>query len=244
MPDNIGMTETTQTAMIGELRKVLKRLHYPLEVMLVCARWYAAYPLSLRHIEEIMQERGVFVDHATAHRWALKILPILALVFRRRKRPVGTSWRMDEAYIKVAGQWKYLYRAVDKEGDTVDFLLTAKRDKAAARRYLERAINLHGLPEKITIDKSGANTAAIHSVNVDVCLEIQLRQCKYLNNIVEQDHRAAKRVTASMLGFKSFWSAKRLIVGIDTMHMIKKGQLHCPGGQAMSAADLFYNLAF
>ena len=134
MPDNIGMTETTQMAMIGELRKVLKRLHYPVEVMLVCARWYAAYPLSLRHIEEMMQERGVFVDHATVHRWALKILPVLALVFRRRKRPVGTSWRMDESYIKVAGQWKYLYRAVDKVGDTVDFLLTAKRDKAAARR--------------------------------------------------------------------------------------------------------------
>jgi len=143
--------------------------------MLVCARWYAAYPLSLRHIEEMMQERGVFVDHATVHRWALKILPILALVFRRRKRPVGTSWRMDETYIKVAGQWKYLYRAVDKAGDTVDFLLTAKRDTAAARRFLERAINLHGLPEKITIDKSGANTAAIHSVNEDACLDIELR---------------------------------------------------------------------
>ena len=94
MPDNIGMTETIQMAMIGELGKVLKRLHYPVEVMLVCARWYAAYPLSLRHIEEMMQERGVFVDHATVHRWALKILPVLALVFRRRKRPVCTSWRM------------------------------------------------------------------------------------------------------------------------------------------------------
>ena len=148
------------------------------------------------------------------HRWALKILPILALVFRRRKRPVGTSWRMDEIYIKVAGQWKYLYRAVDKTGDTVDFLLTAKRDKAAAQRYLERAINLHGLPQKITIDKSGANTAAIKSVNGDACLDIELRQSKYLNNIVEQDHRAVKRITDPMLGFKSFWSAHKLISGI------------------------------
>jgi transposase-like protein len=139
--------------MTDELRKVLKRLHYPLEIMLVCARRYAAYPLSLRHIEEMMQERGVFVDHATAHRWALKILPVLALVLRRRKRPVGTSWRLDETFIKVAGQWKYLYRAVDKTGDTVDFLLTAKRDKGAAQRYLERTINLHGLPEKNTIEK-------------------------------------------------------------------------------------------
>ena len=230
--------------MTSELRKVLKRLHYPLEVMLVCARWYAAYPLSLRHIEEMMHERGVFVDHLTVHRWALKILPVLALVFRRRKRPVGTSWRLDETYIKVAGQWKYLYRAVDKVGDTVDFLLTAKRDLTAARRYLERAIDLHGLPKKITIDKSGANTAAIKSVNADACLDIELRQSKYLNNIVEQDHRAVKRITDPMLGFKSFWSAQRLIDGIETMHMIKKAQLSCPDKQAMSAAEQFYSLAF
>ena len=203
-----------------------------------------AYPLSLRHIEEMMQERGVFVDHATVHRWAFKIMPILAVVFRRRKRPVGTSWRMDETYIKVAGQWKYLYRAVDRAGDTVDFLLTAKRDKATAQRYLERAIDRHGLPGKITIDKSGANTAAIRSVNQDACLDIELRQSKYLNNMIEQDHRAVKRITNPMLGFKSFWSAQKLIAGIETMHMIKKGQLNCPSGQPMSAAEQFYSLAF
>ena len=169
---------------------------------------------------------------------------MLAVVFRRRKRPVGRSLRLDETYIKVAGQWKYLYRAVDKAGDTVDFLLTAKRDLAAARRYLERAINLHGLPEKITIDKSGANTAAIKSVNEDACLDIELRQSKYLNNLIEQDHRAVKRITDPMLGFKSFWSAQKLIAGIETMHMIKKGQLHCPSGQPMSAAAQFYSMAF
>src|SRR5438445_1532147 len=166
--------------MIEDLRKVFKRMHYPLEVMLTCVRWYAAYALSLRHIEEMMAERGVFVDHATVHRWSIKILPVLAAVFRRHKRPVGSSWRMDETYIKVGGEWKYLYRAVDREGDTVDFLLTAKRNLAAARRFLERAINLHDLPEKITIDKSGANTAAIQSVKADACVNIQLRQCKYL----------------------------------------------------------------
>lgn len=131
----------------GTLNKVLKRLHYPLEVMLTCVRWYVAYPLSLRHIEEMMQERGVFVDHSTVHRWAIKMLPVLTGVFRQRKRPVGLSWRMDETYIKVAGHWKYLYRAVDRAGDTGDFLLTAKRDKAAARRLLEQAITLHDLPK-------------------------------------------------------------------------------------------------
>jgi transposase-like protein len=225
------------------LNKVLQRLHYPLEVMLTCVRWYVAYPLSLRHVEEMMQERGVFVDHSTVHRWAMKILPVLAAAFRRRKRNVGSSWRMDETYIKVAGQWKYLYRAVDKSGDTVDFLLTAKRDKAAARRFLERAIDLHDVPQKITIDKSGANTAGIESVKADACVDILMRQSKYLNNLVEQDHRSVKRITGPMLGFKSFWSAQKLIAGIETMHMIKKGQMNCPEGSTMSAADQFYSLA-
>ena len=138
------------TGMIEALRKVIQRLHYPLEVMLVCVRWYAAYPLSLRHIEEMMAERGVLVDHATVHRWSIKILPVLAAVFRRRKRPVGISWRMDETYIKVAGQWKYQYRAVDSAGATIDFSLRAHRDYAAARAFFERAIELHGVPETIT----------------------------------------------------------------------------------------------
>lgn len=199
------MQDMTATTMLLELRKVLKRLHYPLEVMLVWARWYAAYPLSFRHLEEMLQERGVFLGHSTVHRWALKILTVMALIFRRRKRPVGTSWRMDETYIKVAGQWKYLYRAVDK---------------------------------------SGANTAAIRSVNDDACLDIELRQSKYLNSTIEQDHRAVKRLTDPMLGFKSFWSAQKLIAGIEAMAMVKKGQLHCPNGQPMSAAQQFYSLAF
>ena len=98
------------------VRQVLKRLHYPIEVMLVCVRWYAAYPLSLRQIEEMMAERGVVVDHATIHRWSIKMLPVLAAVFRRRKRTLGASWRMDETYVKISGEWKYLYRAVDRAG--------------------------------------------------------------------------------------------------------------------------------
>ena len=230
--------------MIEALRKVIKRLHYPIEVMLVCVRWYAAYPLSLRHIEEMMAERGVVVDHATVHRWSIKILPVLAAVFRRRKRPVGMSWRMDETYIKVGGQWKYLYRAVDRAGATIDFLLRAHRDLAAARRFFERAIELHGVPETITIDKSGANTAAIEGIRADSGADIQLRQSKYLNNIVEQDHRAIKRVVRPMLGFKSFRCARAIIAGIETMHMINKGQLDGLKATTSSAADKFYSLAF
>jgi len=230
--------------MIETLRKVIKRMHYPLEVMLTCVRWYAAYPLSLRHIEEMMAERGVCVDHATVHRWAIKILPVLAAAFRRRKRLVGMSWRMDETYVKVGGQWKYLYRAVDRDGHTIDFLLRAHRDLAAARTFFEHAIDLHGVPAKVTIDKSGANTAAVAGLRADSGIDIELRQCKYLNNIVEQDHRAIKRIVRPMLGFKSFWCAARIIAGIETMHMIRKGQMLGHKGQSMSAAQQFYSLAY
>lgn len=182
----------------------------------------------------MMQERGVFADHTTIHRWALKILPVLAAAFRRRKRPVRNSWRMDETYVLVGGQWKYLYRAVDRDGATVDFLLTAKRDLAAARRFLERTIGQHGLPDKVTIDKSGANTAAVKRIQADTGAPIELRQ---------QDHRAIKRIIRPMLGFKSFRCARILLAGIETMHMIKKGQLDCLDRQVASAADQFYSLA-
>jgi putative transposase len=115
------------------LARVFKRLHYPFDVMLMCVRWYVAYGLSVRHLEEMLAERGIEVDHSTLHRWAIKLLPVFEKAFRRRKRPVGRSWRVDETYIKVKGMWKYLYRAVDKAGDTIDFLLRAHRDKAAAQ---------------------------------------------------------------------------------------------------------------
>ena len=111
------------------LRRVLKRLHYPLDVMLLCVRWYVVYPLSLRNLEEMMLERGLSVDQSTVHRWTLKLLPVLEKLFRLRKRAVGKSWRMDETYIRINGRWRYLYRAVDKDGDTVDFLLRAHREK-------------------------------------------------------------------------------------------------------------------
>ena len=118
--------------------RVLKRLHYPLEVMLTCVRWYVAYPLSLRHLEEMMAERDVSVDHSTVHRWALKLLPALEKAFGRHKRPVGKSWRVDETYSKVKGQYQYLYRAVDKAGNTIDFLVRAHRGNAAARQYFKK----------------------------------------------------------------------------------------------------------
>ncbi|CAG9268259.1 DDE domain-containing protein [Paraburkholderia unamae] len=125
-------SHATSTVGIG---KVLKRSHYPLDVILLCVRWYVAYSLSLRNLEEVIAERGIEVDHSSVHRWVIKLVPLIEKAFRRIKRPAGKSWRMDETYVKVKGHWKYLYRAVDKEGNTVDFLLRAHRDKAPARRY-------------------------------------------------------------------------------------------------------------
>jgi putative transposase len=221
--------------------RVLKRLHYPLEVILTCVRWYVAYPLSLRHLEEMMAERGIAVDHSTVHRWAIKLLPVLEKAFRRCKRAVGKSWRMDETYVKVRGEWKYLYRAVDKEGNTVDFLLRARRNKAAAQRYFEKSIQQNGVPETVTIDKSGANLAALHAVNAERDTPIKIRQVKYLNNMVEQDHRAIKRRIRPMMGFKDFRCARIILSGIETMHMIRKGQMK-DSGVTRTAAAQFYSL--
>ena len=220
-----------------------KGLRFPLDIVLVCIRWYAAYPLSYRHLEEMMEERGVSVDHSSINRWAIRFLPVLEKAFRRHKHPVGASWRMDETYIKVKGVWKYLYRAVDKQGKTIDFLLTAKRDKAAALRFFDKAMKASGAPEKVTMDKSGANTAAMDAINARREPQIAIRQVKYLNNIVEQDHRAIKRITRPMLNFKSFPAARCVLAGIELMHMIRKGQFKIKDGTAMSFADQFYALA-
>jgi len=220
-----------------------KGMRFPIDVILVCIRWYAAYPLSYRHLEEMMQERGVFVDHSSINRWAIRFLPLLEKVFRKHKLTVSGSWRMDETYIKVKGVWKYLYRAVDKEGKTVDFLLTARRDKAAALRFFEKAMKASGAPEKVTMDKSGANKAAMDDINGRGETSIIVRQVKYLNNIVEQDHRAIKRVTRPMLNFKSFQAARNVLAGIELMHMIRKGQLLLEGSTELSFADQFYALA-
>jgi putative transposase len=218
-----------------------KGSHFEKEVILWGVRWYVAYPMSYRQLEEMMEERGVEVDHSTLNRWVIKYAPLLEQQFRAHKLPVGSSWRLDETYVKVKGSWKYLYRAVDKAGATVDFLLTAKRDRKAALRFLRKAIGQHGVPEKITIDKSGANTAAIESYNAEHEADIEIRQNKYLNNLVEQDHRAVKRVTRPMLGFKSFRSAAATLAGVEVMHMIRKEQMRARG--KLRPAQQFYALA-
>ncbi|WON77720.1 IS6 family transposase [Serratia sp. UGAL515B_01] len=227
------------------IRKAFKRLHYPVDIIAQCVRWYLAYALSLRNLEEIMAERGIIADHSTLHRWVIRLVPLLDKAFRRHKRSVGHQWRMDETYIKIKGQWKYLYRAVDTAGQTIDFLLTAKRDAAAALRFFRKAIRHHDKPGMVTIDKSGANTAALATLNADKREEetIPLRQSKYLNNLVEQDHRNIKRRIRPILGFKSFRRAQTLLAGIELIHMIRKGQYQHLQSEGLSPAEQFYLLA-
>ena len=150
---------------------------------------------------------------------------------------------MGETCIKVKGEWKYYYRAADKQGNTIDFLLTAKRDKAAALRYFTKAIERNGKPGLVNIDKSGSNKAALTQFNEDNNKRVKVRQCKYLNNIIEQDHRRIKRLTRPMLGFKNFNSAQSTLAGIELVAMIKKGQMKKNISRNLSFADQFYALA-
>jgi putative transposase len=220
-----------------------KGSHFEKEIILWGVRWYVAYPISYRQLEEMMGERGVAVDHSTLNRWVSKYAPEVEKQFRRQQCPVSRSWRMDETYVKIKGEWAYLYRAVDKEGQTVDFLLTPQRNRAAAVAFLPRAIRAHGLPETITVDQSGSNTVAIPHYTKTHKTAIEIRQSKYLNNLVEQDHRAVKRITHPMLGFNSFWAACCTIAGMEVMHAIRKGQLMTPGYSLQTPAEQFYALA-
>jgi len=220
-----------------------KGRHFQNDMIMQCVRWHLSYGLSYRDLEEIMEERGFRVDHSTIHRGVIHYSPLLLTEFRKRKRKSGGRWRVDETYLKVKGKWKYYYRAIDRDGETVDLLLTAKRDKKAALRFLTKAIGYNGKPNLINIDKSGANIAAIKQYNLDAGSRIKIRQCKYLNNVVEQDHRLIKRITKPMLGFKNFFCAQRALAGIELVRMIKKCQVRNQAGTSKTPAELFYGLA-
>jgi len=222
-----------------------KGAHYPKSVILFAVFFYLRYPVSYRDLEEIMEERGVDVDHATLNRWVVNYSPLIAAKAQAKKRPTAISWRMDETYIKVRGKWMYHYRAVDRDGQTLDFMLSERRDKAAARRFFRRAIGTNGVPDRVVIDKSGANLAGLEAVNVILKFTgtgqtIKVLQVKYLNNILEQDHRFIKRITGQMLGFKAFHSASATLEGIETAHMIRKGQFDANG---LTAFQQFAQLA-
>ena len=185
------------------------------------------FSLSYRDLEEMASIRGAKIDHATLQRWVIKFVPLIDTAVRKRKKPVGNSWRMDETYIKINGVWVYLYRAVDSLGNTIEFLLRKHRDSAAAKAFFRKAFKYNDHPEKVTIDKSGSNISALKAANKELAEDkkIAVRQIKYLNNIVEQDHRFIKKRTKPRLGFKSFRSAKITITGIENIRIIQKGQI-------------------
>tara|TARA_B110001452_G_scaffold45851_1_gene35052 strand:+ start:276 stop:944 length:669 start_codon:yes stop_codon:yes gene_type:complete len=207
-----------------------KHHRYPHIIIQQAVYFKLRFSLSCRDIEKLMAIRAIKVDHSTIQRWVFKFSKEIEQNMNTRKRRVMDSWRLDETYIKVAGKDRYLYRAVDKQGNTVDFLLTKRRIKGSAQKFLNKAIGNNGKPRIINIDKSGANTAGIKTWNKRnlTSNKIKIRRVKYLNNIVEQDHRSIKRRIAISTGFKEFESAQRTLAGIEIINIIRKGQILNP----------------
>ena len=227
---------------------LFKWRHYESEIILLCVRWYLRYALSYRDLEEMMRERGLSVDHTTIYRWVQAYAPELEKRIRPHLRPTNDSYRVDETYIKIKGAWKYLYRAVDSTGQTIDFMLSAKRDARAAKRFFRKMLKAskHQSPRVINVDQNKAYPPAVEELKEEGILSIaaQLRRCEYLNNIVEQDHRFIKRRVNPGLSFFSFNTARRTIGGYEIMNMIQKGQVEGIGkgdirGQVRFVADLF-----
>jgi IS6 family transposase len=208
---------------------LFKWRHFLPEIILLNVRWYCRYSLSYRDLEEMMAERGVEVDHSTINRWVLKFAPELDKRIRPFLNPTNDSWRVDETYIEIRGEWKYLYRAVDSAGNTLDFMLSAKRDGKAAARFFRKVLAAKHtqMPRVITVDKNAAYPVAMDELKQDKTLkaETELRQSKYLNNLIEQDHRHVKRIVKPMMGFQSFNTARRTLCGIEAMNMMRKGQV-------------------
>ena len=206
-----------------------KGRQYPGEVILMAVRWYLRYPLAYEHVAELLAERGLAVDASCVWRWVQAYAPELNKRCRPYLKSVNKSYRVDETYIKVKGQERYLYRAVDSTGQSIDFLLTAKRDKAAAQRFFRQVFRcpVNPIPRVINVDKNPAYPAAIRELKRAGKLpqRVRLRQCEFLNNVIEQDHRVSKKRTWLAKGYKTFPSARRTLEGIETMHMIRKGRV-------------------
>ena len=205
---------------------LFRRRYFDREIIILCVRWYITYKLSYRDLRAMMAERGIDLAHTTIMRWVQRYVPEFEKRWQQYAQPVGTSWRVDETYIKIRGKWSYLYRSVDKEGHTVDFLLSEHRDIAAAKRFFERAVTKHGVPQKITLDGYAASQAAVAELQDENILPAALtvRTNRYLNNVIEQDHRRVKQRVRPMLGFKRFAHATIMLAGIELVHQIQKKQ--------------------
>jgi transposase-like protein len=217
--------------LVTDSEALFKGRHFDATVIVLCVRWYLLYKLSSRDLREMMAERGVHLAHTTILRWVHRYVPEFEKRWSSFARPVGSSWRVDETYIKVKGRWLYLYRAVDKTGQTVDFLLSEHRDVAAAKRFFIKAVGNNGVPEKITLDGCAASHRAVCELKADGGLPpaLTVRTNRYLNNLIEQDHRRIKQRVRPMLGFGSVATAEVTLTGIELMQMIRKGQFELTG---------------
>ncbi len=208
---------------------LFKGRHFEAEIIVVCVRWYLRFGLSFRNLEELMVERNLSIDHVTIWRWVQRYAPELHRRCRPKLRTTNRSWRCDETYLRVAGKWTYLYRAVDSTGATIDFLLSARRDAAAAKGFFQKALRTpgHPRPRVINVDGNPAYPKVIAELKRtgELGRRCRCRPMRYLNNVVEQDHRAIKRRVRAMQGFRAFYSAWRTIQGIETVNMIRKGQV-------------------
>jgi IS6 family transposase len=203
--------------------------HFQADIILLCVHWYLRYSLSYRDLKEIMLERGLHIDHTTIYRWVQHYAPELEKRCRPHLKATNDSWRVDETYVKVKKVWMYLYRAVDSQGNTLEFLLSATRDAQAVKRFFQRTLGSSQavIPRVITVDKNAAYPKAFRELKADGIMPIscELRQSKYLNNLVEQDHRFIKRLVKPGMGFFSFHTAWRTLQGYEVIHMIRKGQM-------------------
>jgi transposase-like protein len=203
--------------------------HYAPDIILLCVRWYCRYQLSYRDVEEMMRERGLDVEHSTVFRWVQRYAPEINKRLRPHLKMNGTSFRVDETYIKVGKSCKYLYRAVDKQGQTIEFMLSAKRDVTAAKRFFKKMMRAEQrrLPFSISVDKNAAYPEAFTTSQDEKILpsDCKLRRVKYLNNVIEQDHRFIKKKVRASQNFKRFHTAERTLEGIESVNMIRKGQV-------------------
>ena len=225
------------------VEELFKGRHFDQEIVILCVRWYLSYKLSFRDLVAMMGERGLGIAHTTILRWVQHYAPEFTKRWNRFARVVGGSWRMDETYVKVRGEWTYLYRAVDKAGKTVEFHLSRKRDVNAAKAFLRKAMRNERSPVKITLDAYAASHRAVADLkdSGELPKRVQVRTSKYLNNRIEQDHRRIKQRLRPMLGLKSFQTAAVVIGGIELAEKIKKGQFKIGklGGSTASMPDLW-----
>jgi transposase-like protein len=222
--------------------------HYAPDVILLCVRWYCRSSLSYRDVEEMMRERGLTVDHVTVFRWVQRYAPEINKRLRPHLKMSGTSYRLDETYVKVGKEWKYLYRAIDSTGQTIEFMLSAKRDVSAAKRFFKKLMRAdhRRLPFTVGTDKHASYPEAFAASVEEKVLppDCKLRRVKYLNNVIEQDHRAIRRRWRAMQCFRSFHTAERTLEGVEALHMMGKGQVKRldgtdTAGQAKFVASLF-----